>query len=96
MRLFKGLFSGLTQMADDDANGPATVMIACLIDDENYKNYRAWFVAQVNGNPGTPLDTLSRGIFTNLTQQAADKERRGTRQAIDGVLWKIRQGEISP
>jgi len=95
MGLFKKMFSGLTQAADDDVNGLITVMIACLIDDGNYKNYLDWFTEQIKGNPTTALDTLGLGIFTDLTRQSADKERRGMRQAIDGVLWKIRQEEIA-
>ena len=95
MRLFKGLFSGLTQTADDDVNGLVTMMIACLIDEGNYNSYRDWFIKQIKGNPTAALDAVSLGIFTDLTQQAADKERQGMRQAIDDILWKIRQGEIT-
>ena len=94
MSLLEKLFPGLTQAADDDVNGLITVMIACLLDEENYKNYRNWFTEQIQGNPATALDTLGLGIFADLTQQSADKERRGMRQAIDGILWKIRHGEI--
>jgi len=95
MGLFKRLFSGLNQTADDDVNGLVTVMIACLIDEDNYKNYRAWFVEKINENPHITIDALSLGIFTTLTEQAADRERRGIRQGIDDALWKIRQGELS-
>jgi hypothetical protein len=95
MALFKKLFPGLMQAADDDVNGLITVMIACLIDEGNYKSYRVWFTEQIQGNPATAIDTLGLGIFTDLTRQSADKERWGMRQAIDGVLWKIRQEETS-
>ena len=95
MRLFKGFFSGLKEMADDDIDGLVTVMIACLIDEGNYNSYLNWFIEQIKGHPATAIDALSLGIFTNLTQQAADKERRGMRQAIDEVLWKMCQGKLT-
>lgn len=94
MGLFKGLFSGLTQAATDDVNGLVNVLIFCLIEDDNYNNYRQWLVAQVLGNSSLKIDTVSQGIFTDLTQQAANLERRGIRNSLDQVLWKIRQGEF--
>jgi hypothetical protein len=95
MALFKGLFSGLKQIAEDDVNGLVSVVLFCLIDDGSYNNYREWFTQQILGNPATPLDALSVGIFNNLTQQAADRERRGMKATVDQILWKIREGEIS-
>jgi len=94
MGLFKGLFSGLTQAATDDVNGLVNVLLFCLIEDDNYNNYRKWLVAQVLGNPSVKSDVATQGMFTDLTQQAADLERRGIRNSLDQVLWQIRQGEF--
>jgi len=91
MGLFKGLFSGLAQAADDDVNGLVRVLLFCLIDDDNYKNYRTWLVGQVLGNLSVKADAAALGIFTSLTNQAANLERRGIRASLDKALWEMRQ-----
>jgi len=92
MALLKKLFSGLAQAADDDVNGLAAVLIFCLIDDDNYKNYREWLLNQVLGNLSLKSDVVSQGIFKDLTQQAANLERRGIKNSLAKVLWDLRQG----
>jgi hypothetical protein len=93
MAFFKGLFSGLTQSAADDVNGLLAVLVFCLIDDGNYANYREWLLKQVLGNLSVGSSAVGQGIFTDLTQQAADRERRGIGKSLDDILWKMRQGE---
>ena len=90
MRLFKGLFSGLQQVADDDLNGLTNIVIACLVDDENCNNYRRWFVEQVIDQGAKDPVAVHRAVYFNLIQQAADRERRGVGTGLDEALWKLR------
>ncbi len=90
MGLFKGLFSGLRQLADDDLNGLTNLVIACLVDDENCNNYRQWFVEQITDQGAKDPVAVHYSVYTNLVQQVADRERRGMGIALDEALWKLR------
>jgi len=94
MSWFKNIKNGLNQAAEDDVNGLVTVLMACLLDEDNRRNYQDWLKQQLINTRAKNARILTLSIYSNLTQQAAQKERQGMGPAIDQLLWKFKQGEL--
>jgi hypothetical protein len=78
------------QLADDDVDGLLTVLMFCFLDEGTRQNYRQWVTDQIVNSKGRTPHEITMGLFSNLVEQAGNRERQGMRPALDQTLWGLR------